>query len=133
MEMIKEVLSRNLRSIRRERGWTQDDLAEKAGYSTSFVADIERGKSWVSPESIERICDALEVSCDRLFSTDRPGRMFDMPMSKAIKKLLAIPDEVYNRAQEFHPDHEVWGAVIATMNAYRIIEEKKLAAKEKKA
>lgn len=117
MEMIKAVLIKNMKSLRKAKGWNQDTLAEKAGYSTSFIADIERGKSWVSPEAIDKLCEALEVSCDKLFAIDEDeGKMFDMPMHKAIKKLLAIPDEVYEKAQKVPHGDQAWGYIIDNLD-----------------
>lgn len=125
MEMIKTVLIKNLKELRKAKGWNQDDLAENAGYSIGFIADIERGKSWVSPEAIEKISEALGVSCDRLFSSDEKGVMFDMPMSRAIKKLMAIPDSVYELAQGIDENDEAWDTVRSALEIARDRAEKK--------
>lgn len=114
--MIQSTLVKNIRAFRKAKGWNQDDLAEKTGYSTGFIKQIETGRSWVSPESLDKLCTALEVSCDKLFSIEgEEGKMFDMPMNKAIKKLLAIPDEVYEKAQKVPLDDQAWVAVIAAL------------------
>ena len=41
---------------------TQEQLAESAGISTSFVGHIERGEKKASIETIVALCNALEVS-----------------------------------------------------------------------
>jgi transcriptional regulator with XRE-family HTH domain len=126
MEVIKKTLIKNMKALRNKKGWNQDKLAEECGYSRGFITDIERGKSWVSPEALDKICDALGVTCDKLFSIDEgQGKMFDMPMNKAIKKLLAIPDEVYEKAQKVPLDDQAWVAVIAALEvaAERIASE----------
>lgn len=127
MEMIQSVLVKNIRALRKAKGWNQDDLAEKTGYSTGFIKQIETGRSWVSPESLDKLCMALEVSCDKLFSVDgEEGKMFDMPMNKAIKKLLAIPDEVYEKAQLVPLNDKAWETVIDALEiaADRIAKKK---------
>ena len=117
MEMIKSVLIKNMKALRKAKGWNQDKLAEEAGYSTSFIADIERGKSWVSPEAIDKICKAFDVSCDKLFAIDEEkGKMFDLPMSKAIRKLMAVPDEVYDLAHKLgDPQSPIWEEIAAQL------------------
>lgn len=111
MEMIKNVLIKNMKELRKAKGWNQDDLAEKTGYTRGFIADIERGKSWVSPEAIEAIGAAFGVPCEVLFSSDHKGVLLDMPMSSAIKKLMAIPDHVYDLAQGISRDDPCWEAI----------------------
>ncbi len=57
--------------IRRERvlrGWTQEQLAEKAGISLSFLGHIERGTRKASLETLVSLCNVLEVSMDALLS-----------------------------------------------------------------
>lgn len=53
--------------IRRKRRWldmTQEQLADRAGISTSFVGHIERGSRKLSLETLWAICKALDVSMD---------------------------------------------------------------------
>lgn len=65
--------------IRRERvlrGWTQEQLAEKAGISLSFLGHIERGTRKASLETLVALCNALEVGMDALLAgslTSKPG------------------------------------------------------------
>lgn len=124
MEMIKSVLIRNMKLLRKSKGWTQEDLAEKAGFSTGFIKDIERGKSWVSPEAIEAIGAAFGVPCEVLFSSDHKGVLLDMPMSSAIKKLMAIPDNIYDLAQDLPKDDQCWVAVRLALESARERMEK---------
>lgn len=108
MEMIKSVLVRNMKAFRKAKGWNQDVLAEKTGYSTGFIKEIERGASWVSPEALEKICEAFDVSYDKMFSSATEGRMLALPMSRAIQKLMNVPDKVYDLAEKLGPNHEIW-------------------------
>lgn len=129
MEMIKTVLIKNMKALRKAKSWNQDDLAEKTGYSTGFIKEVERGASWVSPEAIDKICDALGVSCDKLFAIDESeGKMFDLPMSKAIRKLMNVPDNIYNLAGELNDSgDDVWADIEETLMI--AIEQKKLQRK----
>lgn len=55
-----------LRHIRRERGMSQEDLAEAAGLSRQVVSNLERGSSHGYPETWKRLADALKVTIDDL-------------------------------------------------------------------
>ncbi len=57
--------------IRRERilrGWTQEQLAEKANISLSFLGHIERGTRKASLETLVALANVLDTSMDELLS-----------------------------------------------------------------
>lgn len=57
-----------IRQRRLELGWTQDQLAQKAGISKSFLSDLENGKRSVSANNLLDIARALTVSLDFLMT-----------------------------------------------------------------
>src|SRR6476646_3223155 len=66
--------------------WTQDQLAQKAGSSKSFLSDLENGKRSVGAENLLDIARALGVSLDFLMtgeaSQDQPTEV-PIPVSLA--------------------------------------------------
>ena len=60
MDYVK--LGERVRKQRILNQLTQEQLAESAGISTSFVGHIERGEKKASIETIVALCNALEVS-----------------------------------------------------------------------
>lgn len=69
-QTLMRTIGNNIRNHRKIRGLTQEQLAEKAGISTSFCANIERGNKGISLFVIKDISDILEVSVDRLMSAE---------------------------------------------------------------
>jgi transcriptional regulator with XRE-family HTH domain len=57
-----------IKQRRGELGWTQDQLAVKAGISKSFLSDLENGKRSVSANNLLDIARALSVSLDYLMT-----------------------------------------------------------------
>lgn len=57
----REVLARNLRALRAERGWSQEDLAFEAELHRTFIAHVERGKRNISIDNLEKLAKALGV------------------------------------------------------------------------
>ena len=53
---------------RLELEWTQDQLAQKAGISKSFLSDLENGKRSVSANNLLDIARALSLSLDYLMT-----------------------------------------------------------------
>ncbi len=55
-----------IRQVRKAKGWSQSDLAEKCGVSMSFLGHIERGTRIMSIDTFVKICRALEAGADEL-------------------------------------------------------------------
>ena len=70
MSEIVEILGKNIRNLRKEAGWTQETLAEKAGISVPFMTQIELARKTPSLEVIENIAKALSVSYAQLFKAE---------------------------------------------------------------
>lgn len=58
---------KNLSKIRKEKGWSQEKLAQEAGISYNTLIKIER-KGIKNPkiETVAKLASALQVSIDRL-------------------------------------------------------------------
>ena len=61
-----ESVGTRIRDFRRERGWTQDDLAQATGVSRSAVAQWETDRAGQIRGNITRIADALGISVEVL-------------------------------------------------------------------
>ena len=68
----RELVARNLRTLRSDRGLTQEALAAKAGLHRTYVGSVERRERNVSVDAIERLARALGVPLADLFR-DSPG------------------------------------------------------------
>ena len=62
-----ESLGSNIRSIRKAKDISQEDLANLANIERGYMGYIERGQQNVSVEILWRIADALKVSISELF------------------------------------------------------------------
>ena len=60
--MDYKELGRRVRQRRVMRELTQEELAEKAGISCSFVGHIERGEKKFSIGTLVALCNAMEIS-----------------------------------------------------------------------
>lgn len=69
VESARDLLARNIRSLRAARAWSQEALALEAGLHRTFVAHVERGARNISLNNVERIAAAFGVPISRLFET----------------------------------------------------------------
>jgi transcriptional regulator with XRE-family HTH domain len=59
------ILAVNLRKARYAKGFTQEELADRAGLSARYVGDIEQAKSAVTVRVLGQLAEALRVDpCD---------------------------------------------------------------------
>ena len=63
---IRQRLGRNVRRLREEKGWSQEDYADRAGIHRTYVSDIERGKRNPSVTVVEKLSMPFEVPSGRL-------------------------------------------------------------------
>jgi transcriptional regulator with XRE-family HTH domain len=63
IDMGKRLLDR-----RKQLMLTQDELAERADVSKQVISNAENAKTALRPESIVKICTALEISTDYLLT-----------------------------------------------------------------
>ena len=59
---MRKLVGDNCARIRRERGLTQEELAERCGLSQQYLSDLERGKRNPTIVTIYEIALALRVS-----------------------------------------------------------------------
>lgn len=61
------TLGRRIAELRREKGLTQEELAEEMGVSRNHIADIELGARNTGVWSLLLICKSLALSPDAVF------------------------------------------------------------------
>ncbi len=65
-ELDYRKMGMRIRQVRKAKGWSQNELAEKCGISMSFLGHIERGSRIMSMETFANICTALDAGADEL-------------------------------------------------------------------
>jgi transcriptional regulator with XRE-family HTH domain len=66
-DYIRGVLSGNLKKLRKLRDWSQVELARRANISMNFLSDIECGRKWPYPETLQNLAAALGVEVFEFF------------------------------------------------------------------
>ena len=63
------AIGKNIRTVRKARNLSQEQLAEKIWISTTHMSHIETGNTKLSLAVLVDIADALQVSTDELLTT----------------------------------------------------------------
>ena len=65
---ILSSFGETVRFLRRQRGFSQESFADKAGLDRSYMGGVERGKRNLSLKNIEKVSMALQLSLSQLFA-----------------------------------------------------------------
>lgn len=58
---LRQILAENTRRLRLERGLSQERLAELAGFHRTYVSQLERGRTNLGIDGLERLGALLKV------------------------------------------------------------------------
>ncbi len=63
-----------VRQLRTERGWSQEELADRAELHRTYIGAIERGEQNISLLNIEKLAATFDIPLAELFATftDKP-------------------------------------------------------------
>ena len=65
---VRKTLGNHIRELRRQKGYSQEQLADMAGLHRTYIGSIERGEQNVSIDNISKIAKALKVPIAQLFN-----------------------------------------------------------------
>lgn len=63
----RRTFGARIRTLRKQRGWSQEELASRAGVHPTYLGGIERGERNPALENITAIARALGVHVGHLF------------------------------------------------------------------
>jgi transcriptional regulator with XRE-family HTH domain len=93
------ALGRRIAALRRERGYTQTELAAQVGAIQVVVSDYERGKLRPHPDMIVRLAKALRVSTDEMLGV-KPAAKNGAAVSRRVLRRLQAIDGLPKRDQD---------------------------------
>ena len=67
---LRTILSQNLKRFRSYRKLSQAEFAEKIDISIPFLSDIENAKKWVSPVTLVKMANALNIEAYELLKPE---------------------------------------------------------------
>lgn len=83
---IRQIVGLNLRRARLERDLSQEELADEAGISTSFLSQVEGGRRSLTITKLQDLAVALRVPIAGLFSAE--GAVSVRADNRVLKKNL---------------------------------------------
>ena len=62
--MIRGEIGSRIKALREARGYTREELAERAEISSKFLYEVEKGRKGLSADTLLKISRTLSCSCD---------------------------------------------------------------------
>lgn len=111
MENIKTIVCRNFNRLVDSSGKTKREIAQQMNISEATLQRWKNGISFPELPNIEKLAVILKVQETEFYKTEESVAQKAEPVSIFAKKLMAIPDEVYDYAQDISLDNKIWGHV----------------------
>jgi len=66
----RNKFAENLRKLRQAKGWSQEQLAERADLHRTYIGSVERGERNITIDNMERLAAALDAKIQDLLEGD---------------------------------------------------------------
>jgi transcriptional regulator with XRE-family HTH domain len=96
LDLGNETIGQRIAGLRKERGLSQADLAERIGISRQLVASYERERVRLYDEMVARFALALGVSADEILGLDQAGNTDtkhpSLRVTRRLRELEQLPE-----------------------------------------
>lgn len=72
---IREIFARNLRTARRAKGFSQEELAHRADLDRTYISSLERSVYNATIDVVDRLATALQIEPGSLLDRKLPDFM----------------------------------------------------------
>lgn len=98
MSEVKKLLGRRVQELRKRQNIKQEQLAELIGIAPRNLSNIETGRTFPSPENLEKIAKILGVKIKDLFDFEHQQDDIDL-FSEIVNRIKPVNRE---RLQDFY-------------------------------
>ncbi len=93
LDLGNETVGQRIARLRKERGYTQIELAERMSIIQGLISDYERDKLRLHGEMVVRFAQALEVTADELLglNSSKNGVKPNLKILRRLKKIESLP------------------------------------------
>jgi transcriptional regulator with XRE-family HTH domain len=85
-------LAENIKRLRKDKGWTQNELGEYAGLRVAHISELEKGKGDPKLSTLYKLMEAFGCSPDSLLM-DSDKVTTDALLKQALERAMALDEE----------------------------------------
>ena len=90
LNLVKETIGKRVARLRKEKGYTQVELAEKIGITQKLISDYELDRLRPYPEMTIRLAQALGVTTDEFLGVKPSKNKGVKPNRKILRRMKEI-------------------------------------------
>ena len=121
---MKEIFSRNFSRLVEASGLSQREIARMLKVTEPTFYRWKNGENVPDFKTIDELAKILNVKASEFYSVDKV-EVLNLPVSKTLKIMSNIPDEIYDLAEKVGDDKRIWDAVRGTLQGQLIVREKR--------
>ncbi len=101
--MNKIKIGKQLKELRRSRGWRQLEVAEKVGLSRSAISNIESGKRSLTLTTLQRFCELYNIDIS-YFDIETKNFDENLDLIARLEKVFTSDKVDENKKDELYRD-----------------------------
>jgi transcriptional regulator with XRE-family HTH domain len=112
MESIKKIIQINCKRLLGKDARTENlsEIARQMGVSPTTIQRWKSGENTPEVPNLEALAEVLKIDPMEFFRRLNEPQPTE-PMSTIAKRILSIPDDIYDLASKLGANHEVWDIV----------------------
>lgn len=103
------MFSENLKTLRKSKGYTQEELAAKINVVRQTISKYEKGLSVPDADTLQRIAEVLEISVSQLLGADISR---DENVNEVAEQLARINEQLVIRNKRWRTFWRVVGGIV---------------------
>lgn len=112
------MLSDNIKSLRKQKGYTQEELAARINVVRQTVSKWEKGFSVPDAEALQRLADVLEVDIKELLGAPA---LSEQKSDEVVEQLSRINEQLVIKNRRAHRIWKTIGIVFAVFVAVNVL------------
>lgn len=112
------MLSDNIKSLRKNKGYTQEELAVRINVVRQTVSKWEKGLSVPDAESLQRLADVLEVDVKELLGAPVVS---EQKNDEVVEQLARINEQLVIKNRRAHRIWKTIGIIFAVFVAFNVL------------
>lgn len=112
------MLHDNIRSLRKEKGYTQEELAARINVVRQTVSKWEKGFSVPDSEALQKLADVLEVDIKKLLGAPVVG---ERKNDEVVEQLARINEQLVIKNRRAHRIWKTIGIILAVTVGFYIL------------
>lgn len=112
------MLSDNIKSLRKNKGYTQEELAARINVVRQTVSKWEKGLSVPDAEALQRLADVLEVDVKELLGAPVVG---EQKNDEVVEQLARINEQLVIKNRRAHRIWKTIGIVFAVIVGFYVV------------